>query len=40
MNFSATRVNVPDTVDVKYIDLANELQSLIFFVANREERTN
>lgn len=38
MNFSTTRVNVPGSVDVKYIDLANELQSLIFFVANRDER--
>lgn len=37
LNFTPARINVPDTVRVHHIDLAVELQSLIYFLNNDTE---
>lgn len=35
LNFTPTRLHVPDTVKIHYIDLSVELQSLIYFLKNK-----
>ena len=37
LNFTPLRVNVPDDVRVHNVDLANELQTLIYFLDNFNE---
>ena len=39
LNFTTTRLTVPDTIRVHTIDLSVELQTLIYFIRNDENQS-